>query len=142
MGEVTLQDLCFALEQRAHGEFPSSGGGGPLDPRVPGNVCEIPPTSAIDCAVARNLCRPGQAAFDACATQGQGGVQANVGQPQVAGGAQVIPGSIAYYPCPAPVPWGVRIRLAELAAGCCHTDHGHHDHHHGGCACGTNPCTC
>ncbi len=123
--ELSAQDLCFALEQRAHGEFPGSE---PLDPRVPSNICEIPPSSPIDVAVQRAICGTAQS---------PGGVQTNVGQPQVAGGAQVIAGSVAYYPCPSPVPHWVRIRLAELAAGCCQpVQHDHHHHQSHGCGCG------
>ncbi len=70
-----------------------------------------------------------------------GGVQADVGQSQVAGGAQVIPGSIAYYPCPSQSTW---FKVQAVMHGCCPPgwSTGHQDHHQHGCACGTHPCSC
>ena len=79
------------------------------------------------------------------AGNGTGQVQTNMGQCQVAQGAQVIPGTIAYIPCPSV---SIQMRMLELAHGCC-PDVGHHEHrrHHGGghhhqCGCGYDPCTC
>ncbi len=135
--EFSLQDLCFALEQRGHGDV-----GGGQDPRVPANLCEITPTSPIDCAVVANLCLPGSHAQTVCeATGREAAVQANVGQQEMGRFAQVIPGTVAYLPCPSPA---MAMRLLELQHGCCphHDQVEHHHHRTHGCHCGTDPCTC
>ncbi len=108
MAELSLQDLCFALEQRQHGEFPGSE---PLDPRVPANICEVTPTSAIDCAVVENLCPPESRAARICGPEGgPGQVQGNVGRPQVAQLTRVPLGpgvpfieDVSFIPCPTPI---------------------------------------
>ncbi len=138
---MELCDIFGGIDRALHPEAK----GGPGEGLIPGNLCEVTPTSAIDCTVVRNLCPDSSRAARLCQAEGGAGpVQTDMGQRQVAGGAQVIPGSIAYYPCPSPIPWHVQIRLAELRAGCCHTDY-HHDHQghgHSSCACGTHPCSC
>ncbi len=135
MGEI--QDLCFALERGLYD--PQVG----QDPRVPSNICEVTPTSAIDCVVVRNLCLPESRAAQLCAAGGAREVQPHVGQQAVEGGARQIEGSIAYYPCPDPKAY---MQLLAIQHGCCPPEFTSSrgscacaqppaHHHHGGC-CG------
>ena len=109
-------------------------------------VCGIEASSRLDAQLKRGLGCTLNAREEALLEPGRGAgqVQTNLGRCHVAGGAQVIPGTIAYIPCPSVA---IQMRLLELQHGCCphevHHEHEHHGHHHGGgCHCGTVPCTC
>ncbi len=105
-------------------------------------VCGIEASSRLDALLKRSFGCSLNAREEALieAASGPGSVQAHVGQQGVGGFAQVIPGTVAYLPCPSPA---MAMRLLELQHGCCpHHDQEHHHHRAHGCHCGTDPCSC
>ncbi len=135
-----MAHLCDILRESVSGGIGKDQG--PGFPTFPQNICEIQPSTELDCRLVNTLCEPTTPAGQWCAAQGPGPVQAHVGEPQVEGGAQVIPGSIAYYPCPSSATW---FKVQAVMRGCCPPgwSSGHQDYHHQhGCGCGTHPCTC